>query len=727
MFQNKTAYPTLTRMSYCQCRLVQVFAAIFHQFAWRHVALILDKSDLFSLTVGKNLEHGLRKAGLLKYVRELDGNEEDGIEGYLTDASMYARVVILSVRGVLKRRFMLTAHTMGMTRGDWTFLDVDIFHGSFWGDRGWAWGDSPAEDADARHAYEALLRVSLLVPTSRGFVDFADKVRLRAFEHYNYNFSSDEEVNFFIGAFYDGVQLLGMALNETLTEGGDITDGVAVTRRMWNREFDGITGHVRIDDSGDRDADYSVLDLDPITGRFEEVAHYSGLTKNYTPLMGKQIHWPGGSTGPPPDVPACGFMNTDPQCTSSEHSLILTSAVLAVCLLLAGGVTVACVAYRRMKEAADLHNMSWRVRPEEVLLEVGKTFSSRLGLQKNSEMFEPGLERLHCRRCSAESGTSLPPAQVFTTIGIYKGSRVAIKKITKTRVDITKKLLWEVKQVRDVSHENTVRFVGACVQAPCVIILTEYCPKGSLRDVLENDALKLDWNLRMSLIHDLVKGMVHLHSCELGVHGKLRSGNCLIDSRFVLKVSDFGLATLTAPSEVIKDQAYYTKMLWIGPELLPLTMVPGTPSSQKGDVYSFAIILEEIVTRAGPFEAARQLLSAQEVVARVQARESPPLRPVVASGRDCPEALLDLMGRCWADSPDDRPSFEAIRGEVRRIMKGYCENLMDDLLRRMEQYATNLEALVEEKTAQLSQEKRRSEELLYQVLPRWVSADRSAA
>lgn len=43
---------------------------------------------------------------------------------------------------------------------------------------------------------------------------------------------------------------------------------------------------------------------------------------------------------------------------------------------------------------------------------------------------------------------------------------------------------------------------------------------------------------------------------------------------------------------------------------------------------------------------------------------------------------------------------------------------MDDLLRRMEQYANNLESLVEEKTEQLSMEKRRSEELLYQVLPR---------
>lgn len=52
---------------------------------------------------------------------------------------------------------------------------------------------------------------------------------------------------------------------------------------------------------------------------------------------------------------------------------------------------------------------------------------------------------------------------------------------------------------------------------------------------------------------------------------------------------------------------------------------------------------------------------------------------------------------------------------LKLFRRGYCENLMDDLLRRMEQYANNLEALVEEKTEQLSQEKRRSEELLYQV------------
>ena len=69
---------------------------------------------------------------------------------------------------------------------------------------------------------------------------------------------------------------------------------------------------------------------------------------------------------------------------------------------------------------------------------------------------------------------------MFTTIGIYKGDRVAIKKIARKKVELNSTLLWEIKQARDVNHENTVRFVGACIDLPrpTVLILTEYCPKG---------------------------------------------------------------------------------------------------------------------------------------------------------------------------------------------------------------------------------------------------------
>lgn len=136
------------------------------------------------------------------------------------------------------------------------------------------------------------------------------------------------------------------------------------------------------------------------------------------------------------------------------------------------------------------------------------------------------------------------------------------------------------------------------------------------------------------------------------------------------------------------------------------------------------------------------LYDAIAILEKVEAHEPTPFRPIIGQ-RDCPPDVLDLMEKCWADNPEERPPFLAVRSTVRDIMKygcdlatthqwqdqyscvclfhgcrGFCENLMDDLLRRMEQYANNLESLVEEKTEQLSMEKRRTEELLYQVLPR---------
>lgn len=60
----------------------------------------------------------------------------------------------------------------------------------------------------------------------------------------------------------------------------------------------------------------------------------------------------------------------------------------------------------------------------------------------------------------------------------------------------------------------------------------------------------------------------------------------------------------------------FEELLWVAPELLPLTIIPGTPATQKGDVYSFAIILEEIVVRGGPYETARQFLDAKGALIR---------------------------------------------------------------------------------------------------------------
>lgn len=71
--------------------------------------------------------------------------------------------------------------------------------------------------------------------------------------------------------------------------------------------------------------------------------------------------------------------------------------------------------------------------------------------------------------------------------------------------------------------------------------------------------------------------------------------------------------SVTLSSVYVSFYFLFTELLWIAPELLPLTVTPGSAATQKGDVYSFAIILEEIVVRGGPYEIARTFITPQEV------------------------------------------------------------------------------------------------------------------
>ena len=103
--------------------------------------------------------------------------------------------------------------------------------------------------------------------------------------------------------------------------------------------------------------------------------------------------------------------------------------------------------------------------------------------------------------------------------------------------------------MKNLQHNHIVTFIGACLEPPnSCFLVTEYCPKGSLQDILENDEIKLDWMFRYSLMHDIIKGMAFLHGSEMHVHGNLKSSNCVVDSRFVLKITDFGLSSLRRPS-----------------------------------------------------------------------------------------------------------------------------------------------------------------------------------
>ncbi|KAF5274221.1 hypothetical protein FQA39_LY07325 [Lamprigera yunnana] len=146
-----------------------------------------------------------------------------------------------------------------------------------------------------------------------------------------------------------------------------------------------------------------------------------------------------------------------------------------------------------------------------------------------------------------------------------------------------------------------IPFIDISVENGNINILKAYCIRGSLEDILMKDDLDLDNIFISSLISDILKAMIYLHDIEIVSHGNLRSNNCLVDSRWVLQITDMGLHEFKAGEDgAIFREKELQRLLWRSPELLRLASPPSR-GTQKGDVYSFAIVLYEILGRSGPW------------------------------------------------------------------------------------------------------------------------------
>uniref|UniRef100_A0A672KTF6 Guanylate cyclase n=1 Tax=Sinocyclocheilus grahami TaxID=75366 RepID=A0A672KTF6_SINGR len=437
------------------------------------------------------------------------------------------------------------------------------------------------------------------------------------------------------------------------------------------------------------------------------VGHYNGTIKEILWSPTERIQWPKGC--PPLDYPPCGFS----PCKEGGdlfHSLFTVLYIyIYICIYIYMCVCVTGL-WLKLKLEKELAGMLWRIRWEELQFESPNKYYKRAG------------SRLTLSQRGSSYGsliTAHGKYQLFAKTGYFKGNLVAIKHVNKKRIELTRQVLFELKHMRDVQFNHLTRFTGACIDPPNICIVTEYCPRGSLQDILENESINLDWMFRYSLINDIVKGMNYLHNSYIGSHGNLKSSNCVVDSRFVLKIADYGLASFRSCCENEDSHALYAKKLWTAPELLIYDRYP-PQGTQKGDVYSFGIILQEIALRNGPFYVEGMDLSPKEIIQKVRNGQKLYFRPTTDNSRHC-EELTILMEGCWAEDPAERPDFSHIKIFIAKFNKEGSTSILNNLLSRMEQYANNLENLVEERTQAYLEEKRKAENLLYQILPHSVA------
>ncbi|XP_034060409.1 mitogen-activated protein kinase kinase kinase 7 isoform X2 [Gymnodraco acuticeps] len=244
----------------------------------------------------------------------------------------------------------------------------------------------------------------------------------------------------------------------------------------------------------------------------------------------------------------------------------------------------------------------------------------------------------------------------------WKGKDVAIKTIESESE--RKAFIVELRQLSRVNHPNIVKLYGSCNNPVCLVM--EYAEGGSLYNVLHG-AEPLPYytaSHAMSWCFQCSQGVAYLHGMKPKalIHRDLKPPNLLlVAGGTVLKICDFGTAC-DIQTHMTNNKG---SAAWMAPEVFE-----GSNYSEKCDVFSWGIILWEVITRRKPFDEIGG--PAFRIMWAVHNGTRPPLI------KNVPKPLESLMTRCWSKDPSQRPSMEEIVKIMTHLMKyfpGYDEPL----------------------------------------------------
>ena len=273
-------------------------------------------------------------------------------------------------------------------------------------------------------------------------------------------------------------------------------------------------------------------------------------------------------------------------------------------------------------------------------------------------------------------------------------------------------ILTALTKLSFIYHENLLRFVGVVLDGPERCVLTEAAFRGSLYRFLESRNVDLTIDFKISLLLDLVNGMHYVHRSVLEYHGRLTSKCCFLDAKFTCKIAQYWSNMLSVSSIYNANTAIDTEdTLWMAPEVLR-----GNSASNKGDMFSFGIILQEVLLRDKPYAANEPQRDPSDITKLVSAYGTL-FRPAIPGFQS---EWTDLAAKCWHEDPNLRPSFARVKRSLININGGEDINAVECILRRMEIHTKHLEETVEQRSSELVAERCIAENLICELLPRSV-------
>ncbi|OMO56858.1 hypothetical protein CCACVL1_26214 [Corchorus capsularis] len=250
--------------------------------------------------------------------------------------------------------------------------------------------------------------------------------------------------------------------------------------------------------------------------------------------------------------------------------------------------------------------------------------------------------------------------------GLYQNKAVAVKIIQPSHASAVtrehkEKFQREVLMLSKMDHENIVKFIGATLE-PSLMIVTELMEGKTLQKYLWSvrpQPLGLKRSITLAL--DISRAMEYLHANGI-IHRDLKPSNLLLTAdRTKLKLADFGLAREEDTDGMTCEAG---TLRWMAPELYsrdPLPVGAKKHYDHKVDVYSFSLVLWELLTNKAPFKGTHSVSAAYAASKNV--------RPSV---EELPEEMASLLQSSWAADPKSRPEFKEVTAALTDFLVTLC-------------------------------------------------------
>eukprot|EP01103_Thecamoeba_quadrilineata_P007078 TRINITY_DN1684_c2_g1_i6.p1 TRINITY_DN1684_c2_g1~~TRINITY_DN1684_c2_g1_i6.p1 ORF type:complete len:249 (+),score=47.14 TRINITY_DN1684_c2_g1_i6:483-1229(+) len=233
--------------------------------------------------------------------------------------------------------------------------------------------------------------------------------------------------------------------------------------------------------------------------------------------------------------------------------------------------------------------------------------------------------------------------------GYYFGTPVAIKKLF---LDPSERHLMEseYRMLKDLHHPNIVQFLGLCIDDSGIYLVTEFVENGDLFDLLIFSQAEVSWPDKVKIALQIAQACFYLHSKNI-IHRDLKGLNVLLGENNRVKLCDLGVATIMEGKR--RRTTICGTDQWMAPEILF-----GQPYDFKADVFSYGIILTELITQQPP--KSRSFANGFGLEVENFHAQTPP---------ECPPEFAALAVECSAQDPEQRPTFKQIIPRLRAIVQ----------------------------------------------------------